>query len=208
MYFTKTISAPRAMMLAGALMISASAASAATIVATDLSVADLDALTPAPNDTPSSTTGVYYDNVVGTQFDGGAAVTRSVWQDTINEAAGVYSSVQEDSTATFTFGGLQDSLSLIWGSPDDYNDIIITLTGGAGDVVINGAAVQGPVGVLASMVTIFDVEFDTVTFTSGENAFEFANLEVTPVPLPAGMLLMGTALGGLAVLRRRRKDEA
>lgn len=39
----------------------------------------------------------------------------------------------------------------------------------------------------------------------GVGDFALAGVTVEPVPLPAGMLLLGTALGGLGIARRRKK---
>lgn len=39
----------------------------------------------------------------------------------------------------------------------------------------------------------------------GRPDFSLAAVELAPVPLPAGLLLMGTALGGLGLMRRRKK---
>lgn len=202
--FSKSFIAPA--IVAGALSISAGIASAATVVFSPLTTADLNALTPTSNPTPSSTTPIFLDNVIGNQFDGTTLTARSPWEGTVHEATGTFSSVQKDASATFTFAGEQDSLSFIWGSPDDYNDLTITLIGGGGTFVVNGTDVQGPVGILASMVTVFDVQFTEVKFEAFDNAFEFAGLTTTPVPLPAGVLLMGTALMGFGVVRRRRKS--
>ena len=195
----------KAALVAASLSLTAGIASAATVTFESLGIAELNALTPVSNPSPSATSPVFFDNVTGDQFDSDVRVARSVWKDTEHEDTGVYSSVQANASATFTFAGEQDRLELIWGSPDDYNDLIITLSGGGGDVVINGADVQGPVGELASFVTITDVLFTSVTFEATENAFEFANLSATPVPLPAGALLIGTALAGFGFMRRRRK---
>lgn len=213
-HFTKT--SLTAAIVAGVLSISAGLASAATVNFTALTTADLDAMIPEANITPTSTSPVFLDNVVGNQFNsGGSLIARSVWEDTIHEATGQFSSVQRNASATFMFADVQTSLNLIWGSPDDYNDITITLVGSGGSVVVNGADVQGPVGILASSVEITDVAFTTVLFEASNNAFEFANLTTTspgsnnplpPVPLPAGMLLMGTALAGFGLMSRRRKS--
>ena len=45
-----------------------------------------------------------------------------------------------------------------------------------------------------------------ISFTDAGGAPDFdGQVQVSVVPLPAGVLLMGTALGGLAVARRRKK---
>ncbi|MBG6178689.1 hypothetical protein IWQ55_006555, partial [Labrenzia sp. EL_208] len=56
----------------------------------------------------------------------------------------------------------------------------------------------------ASLVGVTNVAFQKIVLTSGSNAFEFANLKTTPVPIPAGALLLVTAVGGLALVRRRK----
>jgi len=192
-------------LVGGALSFSAGIASAVTVVFTPLAIADLNGMTPTANPSPSSTTPVFLDNVAGNQSSGGTLVARTPWEGSIWENSGAFSSVQAGGSATFTFAGEQDGLSLIWGSPDDYNDLTITLTGGGAPVSINGADVQGPVGELASLVIIKDVLFSSVLFESSTNAFEFANLTPSPVPLPAGVFLMGTAIAGFGVMRRRKK---
>jgi hypothetical protein len=40
---------------------------------------------------------------------------------------------------------------------------------------------------------------------SGQRDYALAAIEISAVPLPAGMLLFGTALGGLGLMRRRKK---
>ncbi|MEP2473676.1 MULTISPECIES: VPLPA-CTERM sorting domain-containing protein [Rhodobacterales] len=39
----------------------------------------------------------------------------------------------------------------------------------------------------------------------GKADFALAGIEIAPIPLPAGILLLGTALGGLGIARRRKK---
>ncbi|MEM9844571.1 MAG: VPLPA-CTERM sorting domain-containing protein [Pseudomonadota bacterium] len=196
-----------AAIVAGVTTSFAGMATAATVSFVGLSTADLDALTPASNPLASSTTGTVLENITGNQPTPTPPLTaRSPWEGSAFELTGEYTSVQSSSSATFTFAGKQSGLELIWGSPDSFNDLTITLFTSGTETVINGSAVQGPSGILASSVVITDVVFETIKFESGQNAFEFANLSTTPVPLPAGMLLMGTALAGFGVMRRRRKS--
>ncbi len=46
--------------------------------------------------------------------------------------------------------------------------------------------------------------FTTVLFASSHNSFEFDDVSVSAVPLPAALPLFGVALAGLGVMRRRR----
>ena len=158
------------------------------------------------NPLATATTGTVFQNVVGSVN----GVRRSPWQGCgcgvgENDLDAYYTSVSGGATATYTFASSRTSLSFLWGSPDNYNDLEIVLVGGGGSEVINGTAAQGPVAIGAQFVTISDVgSFDKVIFRSGRNAFEFANLAA--VPLPATLPLALFALGGLGVLHRRRKS--
>ena len=112
-------------------------------------------------------------------------------------------------------------LSLLWGSVDTYNAIefylggfLVDLVSGQ-DVFDNGGE---PAASGAALVNISGIGglgfFDEVRFYSNFGctraecadipAFEFSNV-VAAVPLPAGGLLLISALGGMAALRRKRK---
>ena len=192
----------RMLALASALAMSAALpGAAATVQTTELDTADLNGLTPMANPDAAAISGEVYENVTGSI--GGLRL--SPWDGSIHEATGVYTSVNAGASATYDFAGLQTGFSLIWGSPDSYNDLVVRLI--TGDTLVasfDGTAAQGPVQVGAALFEVGDVLFDRLVLSSGSNAFEFANLTATPVPLPAGGLLLLGALGGLAALRRKR----
>lgn len=153
----------------------------------------------------TSSTGAYASNVSDPGLVSG--VRRSPWDVTpIN--GGIYSAI--NGTATFALNSLQTAISFVWGSPDAYNSIAF-LKGGKEFDVITGSAVAGCCGgnVANSQVTVTaSGAFDSFELRSSQAAFEYANLEVSAVPVPAaGFLLMG-AMGGLAALRRRKTATA
>lgn len=193
----------------------------AAILAIGASVGSANAVTVTFGDTPETVianpaadavTGTVFENVTGSI----GGVRRSAWQgSTVNEndAGAFYTSISGGASATYNFATAQTSVSLLWGSPDSYNDLDIMLVGG-GVVTVNGVAAMGPVAILQQFVTISDVgAFDALVFRSGRNAFEFANLSTSgptnvtaAVPLPAGLPLMLTAFAGLGLLSRTRKS--
>ena len=181
---------------------SASAATITTELVTDTTPGEVFA-----NPFADDTTGSVFENVTGSIDN----VRRSPWEGTIFFADGLYTSVSGGSSATYDFDILQTGLSFVWGSPDNHNDLELILQGGGSTTTINGAQVQPPDAEGANLVTITGVTFDRLIFSSGQNAFEFANLTTTPIPLPAPALLLLTgmgALGGVAALRRRREAKS
>lgn len=136
----------------------------------------------------------------------------SVGLDTGHANAAVY--VGTANPAVLALSSLSQSISLIWGSPDTYNALNLYNAGALVASIVPGAVVGLPadqrfthfVTITADSILEY---FDSVEFVStGVNAFEFANVSATPVPLPAGVLLMGTALAGFGVMRRRQNKKS
>jgi hypothetical protein len=131
-----------------------------------------------------------------------------------------YMSVEGGSTEQVVFGKARTSLSLYWGSIDgnqggDFNNnsLAITVDGftltGA-DLVALGASGRGDEGSPAGnqLVTITGLgAFQTVTFSSTGNAFEFA-LASVPEPSTWAMMALGFAGLGYAAFRRNTKGRA
>lgn len=109
--------------------------------------------------------------------------------------------------AVLSFDRVQTGLGLLWGSPDSYNSIVLVNNAeGGSETVLSSAIVPGPTapaGRGAVLVDISGVRFDEARFLSSSNAFEFASVTATPVPLPAAGWMLIAAMSGLAYLRRR-----
>jgi hypothetical protein len=139
-----------------------------------------------------------------------------------------YITIQANASATYDLSLSPFSfnrLSLLWGSPDDYNSISFC-TGIAGGVVSGcstpfiGGSPPGDIETYGhNQITLgTDVPFVAVLLKTGQNAFEYANLTAFcsgpecaggiagEVPLPGALPLFVSALacGGL-LFRKRRK---
>lgn len=110
-------------------------------------------------------------------------------------------------TNILSFAGVQRSLTLLWGSFDVGNLIELVLNGQiVGKVAGNqlGVPVSNP-GRGAALVKLTNVTFDTLRFSSTSGGFEYSNVQTAPVPLPLPAVALVTALGMMAVARRRRR---
>ncbi|WP_025897495.1 Npun_F0296 family exosortase-dependent surface protein [Sneathiella glossodoripedis] len=183
----------------------ASPARAATVsIITDDPIAALPVLTA------SATSGTVYQNVTGSV----GGLRRSPWDTVSGLESSAYTSVSAGSWASYVFQTAMNTLTFMWGSVDLYNSIefyndgVLLNESIVGQDAINAGAVRGSDFVIATILT--NGMFDEIRFLSGRNAFEYANVEVSAVPLPAALPLYGAgmALLGLLGWRKRRASIA
>lgn len=118
--------------------------------------------------------------------------------------------------AELTFDMAQSSFKMLWGSVDAGNKIafysgaapVFTYTGQQLATLLGLVASGSAAGSFEEVVLLtfdrFDETFDRIVFSSSRPAFEFALPEAAVIPVPAAGLLLLTAVGGMAVLRRRK----
>ena len=158
-----------------------------------------------PNPEATTVSGAVYENVAGSV----SGLRRSPYDTSaaLRDTA-LYTSVSGSATAEYEFGSSRSLLSLLWGSPDQYNVLEFFL----GDVLqgtVGGAQVASQTGVPAGrgygFVTVTGLKFDSVKFSNNprSNAFEFAGLSA--VPLPGAVWLFGSFLLGLAGYNSRKR---
>ncbi len=121
-----------------------------------------------------------------------------------------YASVFSHGIAALNLTTPGSVLGLLWGSVDAYNGIFFFDAAHQLIQAFTGADVFPPAngnqGVAGTTYAYFTstTPFTTVLFASSQNSFEFDNVSVSAVPLPAALPLFGAALAGLGVMRRRR----
>ena len=118
-----------------------------------------------------------------------------------------FSLVHTPGTITYTLGGLHNKVEFLAGSPDNYNSV--SFFRGGQLLGTKSGLDWGARGITTQYVTIIAMDsgeyFDEIRFSSNIGAFEFANVSLTAVPLPAAAWLFLSALIGLVALGRRRK---
>lgn len=188
---------------------------ASTIMAIALSVNSLSAATVSvlgyvqgneiySNIAPTSFTGSVFTDVSGTVKN----LRRDIYEGTAMANIGLYNSVSGGATMTYSLSGKSGStFDFIWGTVDSYNYLTLNNVGG-GKEVIGGQMVhalgkfkQGESNLIVQIRA--ENAFESVTLSSKNNAFEHSFDQPAAIPVPAAGLLLLSALGGIAIARRK-----
>ncbi len=181
---------------------------AATAQSATVSISTDDPIAALPVLTADATTGTVSENTSGSIVD----VQRSPWDTVAGLEDSLYTSVSGGASASYVFDTLMNSLTFMWGSVDLYNSIEFYNDGNllgesiVGQDAINAGAVEGSDFVIATILT--NDFFDEIRFLSSTNAFEYANIEVSVVPLPAALPLYGAGMALLGFLGWRKRKAA
>lgn len=172
------------------------------------SFASIVAPQPSPGSTGFNTANADVTN------SSGAVIAKSPFDGVTGYESAPFSYVLGGGSATFTkannptfvTGG--DSFSFIFGSPDAFNTISFSFGGADRGSVTGASSLFTTQGAGYYVTTVSGIgNYDAVTFTSSQNAIEFATYNVSAVPLPASLPMFGfgiLGLAGMAVLRQRR----
>ena len=112
--------------------------------------------------------------------------------------------------ATLNLGGGIDYVSFLWGSPDDYNSLLVNTAGsGSFSFLATGLGLGLTVGGAPNSAGYvnFSIIGDTITSlvfkSTNANAFEASNVTAIPEPGTYAMLLAGLGVIGFVATRRR-----
>ena len=157
--------------------------------------------------------------IIGDEFPSGI-IRKTPWTGDLAET-GTYTSIQGGGFATYE-PGLFSEMSFVWGTPDDYNVLVLDRVGQPSlKFVILPSSAGGPAelafgderidlgDIYARGSAFINIDgngslFTKARFSSSTNAFEIGNLAFEVVPLPASSLLLLAGLGGLAAMKRRK----
>ncbi|MBL4666819.1 MAG: hypothetical protein JKY04_05530 [Sneathiella sp.] len=163
-----------------------------------------DPLLVLPLPIAGTTTGTVHEGL--TNSDAVGFTYTSPWEDT-PFPGGEYTSVQALSSASYVFGESYSEVSFLWGSVDHYNEVLFKNSGVLVDILGGQLVIDAgvPADEMSVSITILAMAaFDTIIFKSSQNAFEYSNLAVSAIPLPATLPLYGAGLMVLGFLGRRR----
>lgn len=127
-----------------------------------------------------------------------------------------YASINAGGRITFNLTNPSNYFGLYWGSVDTYNSLSFysgsTLLGTIGGAsIISAAGLQaGNQGAFGSVFANFasSIGFDKVVAYSSGIAFEFDDVRLSAVPLPAALPMFGGLMGAMGLAARRRKRAA
>lgn len=174
--------------------------------------ADTDPLMVTP---PSNATGIYLSPFANTLLGDGVGNDRDYFSTGGVDGAGNGS----HSPVTLTFAGPIDSINMLWGSIDSYNELTLysgttVLDSFTGTEIVTGFGLPAEGSTNTNQVALLNFTdfglggLTSMKFASSTAALEFA---FAPVPLPASLLLLIGGIGGLAGLgftSRRHKGVA
>jgi hypothetical protein len=179
------------------------------------------------NPTPSSTSGIVSTTVEGevpdeyrSPFENKSGTSPDLLSDGGYGIGGPngpwselkYTSIQGGGEATYNFTVPEDNLSILWGSPDEYNTIdFYSGKNGGGTLLLSFTGSQLEIQTFGHDLVDFmfsGADFESVVLSSTANAFEFADLTASYVttPLPGSLSLLAGGFGVIFLLARRKNS--